>query len=800
MKNIKAFLLAALMFASVAHAGTQNTGGIFNANVPSSGGSGGGGGSGTVTSIALTMPGIIFNSTVPGSPITTSGTLAPTLANQNANTFLAGPSTGSATTPIFRAIVNGDFPVLSANQVLGALTATTPSGLTVPSCSTSASALQWTSGTGFGCNTAIVASSTTTNANMTGAITSVGNATSLGSFTSAALASALTDETGNGPAVFANSPVLVTPNLGTPSAVNLTNGTNLPLKTGVSGNLPILSGGTGYNFPNFYPALTNTKNNLSNTRICVAGDSTSYGVGSTGSAATSGQNFPPLAYPAQLANILTSNYGIPAHWNSFMGDQGSFQTAGNSDLRVTQGSSWTQSSVITIGGAFLTATTATNALSFTPTTQVDTFRIIYQQHSGNGSLSVVIDSGAATIQSTSGADGLASMIVTVGSVGNHVVHISEVSSSGAVFVAGVEAWDSTRNWVSVINAAWSGSTSTNWNVSTNAWSPANAAAYTALGCNLTILNLGINDWDAIGGTITPATYSANLQSIISAINTAGSDVLIMAPVPTNPTGNASIATQLSFLSAEIALATANNYPFVNTYFRWQSYAVSLAANLYGDTFTHPNGNGYLDNAYELATEIIPANLGNNSLGGNGGIGSPPVTLNLFNSANPGITVKGIGTGGTPGYRIEDDSAGGHAVNIYEASGFLGFSDTTSNSALFVANSTGLQVGSLKVIGFNSTSTFPTTSPDTAISRESTGVIDIGQGTDKDKTGTIELASVIASKTISTGGYIVSTLPVGTIGMRAFVTDAISCTFLGGLTGGGTTVCPTFYNGTAWVAD
>ena len=53
-----------------------------------------------------------------------------------------------------------------------------------------------------------------TNANLTGAVTSVGNATSLGSFSSANLLGALTDETGTGSAVFATSPTLVTPVLG----------------------------------------------------------------------------------------------------------------------------------------------------------------------------------------------------------------------------------------------------------------------------------------------------------------------------------------------------------------------------------------------------------------------------------------------------------------------------------------------------------------------------------------------------------------------------------------------------------
>jgi len=62
-----------------------------------------------------------------------------------------------------------------------------------------------------------------------------GVATFLATPSSANLASALTDETGTGSAVFATSPTLVTPNLGTPTSVTLTNATNLPVGTGISG-------------------------------------------------------------------------------------------------------------------------------------------------------------------------------------------------------------------------------------------------------------------------------------------------------------------------------------------------------------------------------------------------------------------------------------------------------------------------------------------------------------------------------------------------------------------------------------
>lgn len=70
------------------------------------------GGGGSVTSVALSAaPAGIFD--VSGSPVTTSGTLALSMDNQSANTFLRGPTSGGAAAPSFGEIVQGDIAGLT---------------------------------------------------------------------------------------------------------------------------------------------------------------------------------------------------------------------------------------------------------------------------------------------------------------------------------------------------------------------------------------------------------------------------------------------------------------------------------------------------------------------------------------------------------------------------------------------------------------------------------------------------------------------------------------------------------------
>lgn len=155
----------------------------------------------------------------------------------NQTITLSGVTTGSGTTAI-----TTSFGTFSSATLAAALTDETGTGVVVYSTSPTLvtpalgtpSALVGTNITGTGAG--FTAGTVTTNANLTGAVTSVGNATSLGSFTSANLSTALTDETGSGSAVFATSPTLVTPALGTPTALVGTNitGTGASFTSGIT--------------------------------------------------------------------------------------------------------------------------------------------------------------------------------------------------------------------------------------------------------------------------------------------------------------------------------------------------------------------------------------------------------------------------------------------------------------------------------------------------------------------------------------------------------------------------------------
>ena len=64
-------------------------------------------------------------------------------------------------------------------------------------------------------------------------------------------------------------------------------------------------------------------------------------------------------------------------------------------------------------------------------------------------------------------------------------------------------------------------------------------------------------------------------------------------------------------------------------------------------------------------------------------------------------------------------------------------------------------------------------------------------------GDSKFQKIITDNVIRLKNYIVATLPAGTQGDTAYVTDALAPTYLGVAVGGGAVCCKVFYNGTNW---
>lgn len=378
---------------------------------------------------------------------------------------------------------------------------------------------------------------------------------------------------------------------------------------------------SGYDFVYNWKPLTNLTNwraakqrvqsNSGNARILCIGDSTTFGVGSTGSL-TAG-NMIPLSYPTKLSAALLAG-GLNASWDSWNGS-GSLSGAGSparggndSRLNFHGAVDWSQSTAPTFGGQHFFATSGgTNPLSFTPTHNVDTFLVMYYNNSsGSGKLKIDIDGGTAQqIDGTLGTGQISSATITAGAVGSHTLNMNWVS--GTAYCPGMFAYDSTKSVVDVANAGVSGCLASYFN--TNGIISGNSPV-AALGIHdLFIIDLGINDW--VNSTAL-GTWASAMQTNISACKAYG-DVILMSPNPSGQTtggGETGIPltnTQLQFINTYRALSLANNVPLFDLWNRWGSYEgmAAVPTPLVFNNY-HPIAAGYTDIASFLAAPLLSA--------------------------------------------------------------------------------------------------------------------------------------------------------------------------------------------------
>jgi len=256
-----------------------------------------------------------------------------------------------------------------------------------------------------------------------------GVATFLATPSSANLRSALTDETGTGSAVFATSPTLVTPVLGTPTSATLTNATGLPLTTGVTGTLPTANGGTGLTSFTSGGVVYASSTSALATGSALTFNGTSLGIGSSsygdagtitasiGVAGTTSGGLQLFASSAQEHFIqwgdATSGSGTYAGaiGYSHASDYMRFYVASAEQMRLTSTSLYTASG-INVGIGTTSPSFRLHAVSSAAVVS----RI--GSSGGSGAFINFIDSGASP-----------SVAPSVGAIGNNLVFMGDGSSS-----------------------------------------------------------------------------------------------------------------------------------------------------------------------------------------------------------------------------------------------------------------------------------------------------------------------------------------------------------------------------------
>lgn len=242
------------------------------------------------------------------------------------------------------------------------------------------------------------------------------------------------------------------------------------------------------------------------------------------------------------------------------------------------------------------------------------------------------------------------------------------------------------------------------------------------------------------------TLGVNLATVFQ--NTAGSPRALISVGTSNPSG----ASSANVTGVDGRADLSGNATFFTT-----GTLTGVSASVRVNSGT---ASGTLATAYGLTSGIQNQNATVTLTNATSVYVASPVSTGAI-TANYGVYIEnqkptGVGTG--YGLYIASQTAGSYAL-FQAGSGLVKFSDTTA--------STSSTTGAVVV----------------------TGGLGVG--------GAGNFGGALTGTTLKSSTYTVATLPTGSIGMRAMVTDATAPAFLAAVVGGGASIVPVYHDGVSW---